>query len=233
LLCAGLALPNIDNFAIASCRGVPPYSLDWSQKFHEYRVSAVAGDGTAGKEHHKGLHLEETPCRDGFPKLELDNMDSKMVAPKARARAADVARSLVGMTSNGMEQLRLQKLLYYCQAGSLAWTLRPMFLDRIEAWANGPVIVPIWNAHRYESWISEVPEGKPLVDPNAEMIATQIYKAFDVYTAQQLSDMTHAEEPWLQARRNLPKGASGSSPISIDSMRRYYSRAWGSGSAVG
>lgn len=149
--------------------------------------------------------------------------------PKARARAADVARYLVALTPDGMAQLRLQKLLYYCQAGSLAWTPRPMFLDRIEAWANGPVIVPVWNEHRYESWIGEVSEGSPLTDLNAAKIAEQIYKTFSVYSPQQLSDMTHAEEPWLEARRNLPEGARSSNPISIDSMRHYYRARWADG----
>jgi uncharacterized phage-associated protein len=131
------------------------------------------------------------------------------------------------MTKDGMEQLKLQKLLYYCQAGSLAWTPRPMFLDRIEAWANGPVVVPIWNSHRYEAWISDVPEGEPLMDANAVAIASQIFQNFGHYTPQQLSDMTHAEEPWLEARRNLPAGARGSTPISINSMRAYYRARWG------
>src|SRR5689334_5878093 len=35
--------------------------------------------------------------------------------------------------------MKLEKLVYYCQAWSLVWDERPMFSERIEAWANGPV----------------------------------------------------------------------------------------------
>lgn len=37
------------------------------------------------------------------------------------------------------------KLLYYAQAWSLAWTGRPLFEDRIEAWINGPVVSDVWH----------------------------------------------------------------------------------------
>ena len=34
---------------------------------------------------------------------------------------------------------KLQKLVYYAQAWSLVWDEVPLFPERIEAWANGPV----------------------------------------------------------------------------------------------
>ena len=36
--------------------------------------------------------------------------------------------------------MKLQKLVYYCQAWSLVWEARTIYDDRIEAWAHGPVI---------------------------------------------------------------------------------------------
>lgn len=35
--------------------------------------------------------------------------------------------------------MKLQKLVYYCQAWSLVWDEQPLFEDDFQAWANGPV----------------------------------------------------------------------------------------------
>ena len=41
-------------------------------------------------------------------------------------------------------------------------------------------------------------------------------------SAQWLSDLTHAERPWIEARKGLPPGARGSREITLDSMADYY-----------
>ena len=47
--------------------------------------------------------------------------------------------------------VKLQKLVYYCQAWSLVWDEKPLFRDRIEAWASGPVVKGLYLAHRGNS----------------------------------------------------------------------------------
>src|SRR5260221_11586367 len=44
--------------------------------------------------------------------------------------------------------MKLHKLIYYCQAWSLVWDERPLFQEKIEAWANGPVIRDLFVFHR-------------------------------------------------------------------------------------
>jgi uncharacterized phage-associated protein len=50
----------------------------------------------------------------------------------------DVAQYIL-QRSGGMTTGKLQKLVYYSQAWSLVWDQRPLFNERIEAWANGPI----------------------------------------------------------------------------------------------
>ena len=47
-----------------------------------------------------------------------------------------------------MTTMKLQKLIYYSQAWSLVWDEKPLFAERIEAWANGPVCPDLYNLHR-------------------------------------------------------------------------------------
>ena len=40
--------------------------------------------------------------------------------------------------------MKLQKLVYYSQAWSLAWDNEPLFYEEIKAWANGPVVEELY-----------------------------------------------------------------------------------------
>ena len=44
--------------------------------------------------------------------------------------------------------VKLQKLVFYCQAWSLVWDKVPIFDESIEAWANGPVVPVLFSKHK-------------------------------------------------------------------------------------
>ena len=54
------------------------------------------------------------------------------------AKVKDVAQYILEKQGD-MTTIKLQKLVYYCQAWALVWTEAPLFEEKIEAWANGPV----------------------------------------------------------------------------------------------
>lgn len=120
--------------------------------------------------------------------------------------------------------LKLQKLVYYCQAWSLVWDDRPLFRARIEAWANGPVVPSLYKLHRRQYDITSILEG----DPNklsAEQRQT-VLAVLDYYgdkSSQWLADLTHMEEPWKKARAGIPDGVRSNAEISLASMAEYYS----------
>jgi uncharacterized phage-associated protein len=152
-------------------------------------------------------------------------MHNPLPAPLASS-AADVAKYLLTKSPGGMSQLKLQKLLYFCQAGSLAWTGSPMFNDEIEAWINGPVVVNFWNAHHYQGWISEVPEGNELTSPTARTICDSIYARYGDYAAWRLRDLSHEEPPWKDARKGFSDNERANVPIDATLMLRYYRKNW-------
>jgi uncharacterized phage-associated protein len=47
-----------------------------------------------------------------------------------------------------MSAMKLQKLVYYAQAWSLAWTDTPLFNEDIQAWAKGPVVPALYYKHK-------------------------------------------------------------------------------------
>lgn len=119
--------------------------------------------------------------------------------------------------------MKLQKLLYYSQAWSLVWDEAPIFRERIEAWINGPVVREIYEAHRGQFMVSGAPKGDPslLSDVQRETVDS-VLEHYAEKSAQYLSDLTHTEDPWNLARKDLPDDVRGNREIPHDVMAWYY-----------
>jgi uncharacterized phage-associated protein len=118
---------------------------------------------------------------------------------------------------------KLQKLVYYTQAWALVWDEQPMFQARIEAWANGPVVPELYRVHRRLFKVDSWPLGNPghLKDRERETVDA-VLSFYGDKPSQWLSDLTHAEEPWKQARSGLSPGERGNAEITLESMAEYY-----------
>ena len=138
------------------------------------------------------------------------------------ATAMDVAEYILQKTGTTMPAMKLQKLVYYCQAWSLVWEERPLFGDRIEAWANGPVIRNLYTAHRLQYRVSTV-DGDPdqFEEDDRETIDAVLGFYGDKHS-QWLSDLTHQEHPWKDAREDLEPGKRGTEEITHAAMAEYY-----------
>jgi uncharacterized phage-associated protein len=122
--------------------------------------------------------------------------------------------------------MKLQKLVYYCQAWSLAWEDEPLFPEDFEAWANGPVCPVLYNEHRglFRVNISEFLTKVDDPDFSPETLETMdiTIAHYSKFTPQELSDITHGELPWIEARRGFAPGEPGNVIITKESMRDYY-----------
>ncbi len=119
---------------------------------------------------------------------------------------------------------KLQKLVYYCQAWSLVWDEKPLFKEKILAWANGPVVKELYNQHKGLFYVKEVAKGcLDRLSVNQKDRIDHVLKAYGDKTAQWLSDLTHMEEPWIEARKGLKLGERGEAEIRLSTMLEYYS----------
>jgi uncharacterized phage-associated protein len=120
--------------------------------------------------------------------------------------------------------MKLQKLVYYCQAWSLVWDEKPLFSARIEAWVNGPVVPTLYQTHKGQLSISQLDRGHPdnLTAQQKETVDA-VLGFYGDKTGQWLSDLTHREKPWMDARMGLEPGERGGNTISHASLYEYYS----------
>lgn len=121
--------------------------------------------------------------------------------------------------------MKLQKLVYYSQAWSLVWDGSELFPEKIEAWANGPVVRELYDKHRGIFKVSPALVGgnRGLLSPDQRETVDAVCEAYCGMTAQMLSDLTHGEAPWRNARRGMSDGERGAREISLADMDEYYS----------
>lgn len=138
------------------------------------------------------------------------------------ASAHDVAAYVVGKCGV-LTAMKLQKLLYYSQAWSLVWDDKPLFRERIEAWANGPVLPEIYRYHRGQFQVTRWTRGDSS-RLSQEQIDTvdSVLQFYGDKSSLWLSQLTHEEAPWKDAREGLAPGQRGSQQISLGAMAEYY-----------
>ena len=138
----------------------------------------------------------------------------------------DAIAKYIAERTGPLSAMKLQKLMYYSQAWHLVWEEEPLFNDDFQAWANGPVLPALYNLHRGLFKVDADLFPSARTDSLSEKERSTVDGVLEFYgskTAQWLSDLTHKESPWLEARGETPIGAASCAVISHSSMHEYYS----------
>ncbi|MEO0549203.1 MAG: type II toxin-antitoxin system antitoxin SocA domain-containing protein [Pseudomonadota bacterium] len=117
-----------------------------------------------------------------------------------------------------IDQMKIQKLLFYAHAWCLALKEQPLFDEDIEAWPWGPVVREIYNQTREYgrkpitkrfTYLVKSGDGaldweyKPasITDPETLKFLEEIWRVHKPFSGIQLSNSTHAQgEPWAIIR---------------------------------
>ncbi len=134
----------------------------------------------------------------------------------------DVA-ALILQQRGEMTAMKLQKLVYYSQAWSLVWDDAPLFSEEIEAWANGPVVRTLYKRHQGDFIVRSWTGNPENLTANQRDTIDKVLEFYGGMSSQALSDLTHQEAPWVDARKGLGPTDRGSRVISLASMVEYYS----------
>ncbi|MCR4609774.1 MAG: DUF4065 domain-containing protein [Eubacterium sp.] len=140
----------------------------------------------------------------------------------SEASAKDVAKYIL-QRKGSITTMALEKLVYYCKVWCLVWYGKNIISETPEAWRNGPVFPSLFEIHR----------GKRIIRPdmiNSDHRFTEgetrfiddILSVYGDFEAEELSNMTHIEDPWNVARDGLPKNDSSKEKITDDMILSYY-----------
>lgn len=140
------------------------------------------------------------------------------------AEVFHVARYVLNR-AGAMTTMKLEKLVYYCQAWSLAWDGVPLFDEDFQAWANGPVCPELFATHKGLFWLGAEYyndyEPYPFTRCQADTMDA-VLRGYADKEPQWLSELTHKERPWRETRRGIKPGEPCDSIISKELMQDYY-----------
>lgn len=139
------------------------------------------------------------------------------------ANVFDVAKYILEKLGR-MSTMKLQKLCYYSQAWSLVWDDSPLFDEDFQAWANGPVCPELFQKTKGIYSVTASDENGGNGDLNSEQKDTidKVLEYYGGHDAQWLSQSTHLEDPWINARKDIPDGVGSTNTITKESMAMYY-----------
>ena len=126
--------------------------------------------------------------------------------------------------SGSMSTMKLQKLCYYSQAWSLVWDDSPLFEEDFQAWENGPVCPELFfkTQGKYKVSASDENGGNGDLSDNQKDTIDRVLAHYGGHDAQWLSQLTHMEDPWINARKGMPAGVRCTNIITKESMALYY-----------
>jgi uncharacterized phage-associated protein len=120
----------------------------------------------------------------------------------------------------GVGVVKLHKLLYYAQGWHLTWSGQPLFRERIEAWANGPVVRKLWVDEKHD-------RGRPraqALDGNQLLTVDYVLDRYGRFSTKDLVRRTHTEDPWRDVSETDDPGVVGSPEITHEAMRRWFDK---------
>lgn len=134
-----------------------------------------------------------------------------------------------------MSHLKLQKLLYYCDAYCLAYFGEELITDEFEAWVHGPVSRKVFNelkgqavlytdvAYSETAGMDVDMEFEKLTTAQKELI-TDVLKQLSPWTGLELERATHSERPWQLARLGYDAAQPCHEIISKAEVAKFYKR---------
>lgn len=123
-----------------------------------------------------------------------------------------------------LSTMKLQKLCYYSQAWSLVWDDAPLFDEDFEAWVNGPVCPELFYAYKGQFSVgpNTMRGDSSKLSGNQKDTINAVLAHYGDKNAQWLSQLTHLEGPWQEARKGIPAGSRSTNIITKESMAMYY-----------
>lgn len=116
-----------------------------------------------------------------------------------------------------IDEMKLHKLLYLAQRESLAITDTPLFEEEFEGWKYGPVSKEI---RMYYTVDGMNYKGLKELSAEAAYIVKNVILQYGALASWKLSEISHNEFSWKNARKGLAEGENGNVPLLIDDIRK-------------
>ena len=137
-------------------------------------------------------------------------------------RAIDVAQYVFEryrVLSGGevIDEMKLHKLLYLIQRESLAITGEPLIAEPFYGWKYGPVSKPVRQAYTREGMEED---DIQMISNESAYIANNVIALYGGYESWKLSEMSHREISWKNARHGVSPDKKGDRQLSLEDIKK-------------
>lgn len=142
--------------------------------------------------------------------------------------AAYIVHRYAELTGEPLDEMKLHKLLYFTQRESFAITGKPAFSGSFEGWKFGPVSREVRNAYCEGEIVCPTQE----VPDTVQYIVSNVILEYGSLASWKLSELSHRELSWINARRGLAPSENGSRPLRLEDIQedakkvRPYDHVW-------
>lgn len=114
-----------------------------------------------------------------------------------------------------IDEMKLHKLLYFAQRESFAITGKQLFDGEFRGWKYGPVCCEVRNAFSPDGIVVDT---SPVSDECA-YIVNNVVQEYGSIASWKLSELSHKEISWKNARKGLTAEQNGNNLISISDIQ--------------
>ena len=125
--------------------------------------------------------------------------------------------------------MKLNALLYYCEAWSLAVFERELIEEELQAWDHGPVFPSVWERLKHKGWNNLEADdlnSATALDEETTGLLDDVYQAYGDFPMPDLEKMIKKDAPWKDARRGLPAWDLSKKPMNRAAMAKFYKTAF-------
>ena len=115
-----------------------------------------------------------------------------------------------------IDEMKLQKLMYFAQRESLIRTGEPLFEGDFYGWRFGPVLKELRTPYKEESFATGITDAD--MDGAMEVL-DEVFKAYAHKDAWSLSRLSHGEICWKRSRKGVSPYDSSDNMIPLDDIR--------------
>ena len=119
------------------------------------------------------------------------------------------------VTEEIIDEMKLQKLLYFSQRETFAILNQPLFNEVFEGWKYGPVSREIRTVFTEDGINAQTEDIKS----ESKYIINNIIHEYGALASWKLSALTHKETSWLNSRKGLKKEENGNVKIKMEDIR--------------
>ena len=119
------------------------------------------------------------------------------------------------VTEEIIDEMKLQKLLYFSQRETFAILNQPLFNEVFEGWRYGPVSREVRTVFTEDGINAQTEDIKS----ESKYVINNIIQEYGALASWKLSALTHKETSWLNSRKGLKKEENGNVKIKIEDIR--------------